>query len=147
MRQPDNDIVVVDVAEGGVVFALPPGLLQNQIPAVHSGHQILVLSETARKRRNLGCTNTEEPASPEEHGCFKSSGHGVNHVCVLTALLGWNLGDGEIKHTHVAQDNAAIKEADVQTCKCCTLNALVYLLEGACGLNYSQTKDSVKVFF
>lgn len=55
VRQPDNDIVVVDVAEGGVVSALPPGLLQNQIPAVHGRHQILVLSETAWKRCNLGC--------------------------------------------------------------------------------------------
>lgn len=54
VRQPDNDIVVVDVAEGGVVPALPPGLLQNQIPAVHGGHQILVFSETAQKRHKLG---------------------------------------------------------------------------------------------
>lgn len=45
VRQPDNDVVVVDVAESGVVSALPPGLLQDQIPAVHGGHQILVLSE------------------------------------------------------------------------------------------------------
>lgn len=75
MRQPDNDIVVVDVAESGVVSALPPGLLQNQIPTVHGGHQILVLSETARKRRALGPkkqhlvmifdTNTEERERPE----------------------------------------------------------------------------------
>lgn len=49
--QTDNDVVVVDVAEGGVVSALPPGLLQDQIPAVHSGHEILVLSETAKERR------------------------------------------------------------------------------------------------
>lgn len=48
--QTDNDVVVVDVAESGVVSALPPGLVQNQIPAVHSGHEILVLSETAKKR-------------------------------------------------------------------------------------------------
>lgn len=54
MRQPDNDIVVVDVAEGGVVSALPPGLLQNQIPAVDGGHQILVLSE---KRRGKDTTS------------------------------------------------------------------------------------------
>lgn len=37
MCQADNDIVVVDVAESGVVSALSPGLVQNQIPAVHSG--------------------------------------------------------------------------------------------------------------
>lgn len=44
-------------------------------------------------------TNMEEPESPGEHGCFKPSGHGVNHVCVLTALLSWNLWDGEVNHT------------------------------------------------
>ncbi len=49
--QADNDVVVVDVAESGVVSALSPGLLQDQIPAVHSGHEILVLSETAKERQ------------------------------------------------------------------------------------------------
>lgn len=49
--QTDNDVVVVDVTESGVVSALPPGLLQDQIPAVHSGHEILVLSETAKERQ------------------------------------------------------------------------------------------------
>lgn len=47
MRQPDNDVVVVDVAESRMVSALPPGLVQNQIPAVHSGEEVLVLSERA----------------------------------------------------------------------------------------------------
>lgn len=47
--QTDNDVVVVDVAERSVVSALPPGLVQHQIPAVHSGHQILVLSETHKE--------------------------------------------------------------------------------------------------
>lgn len=56
MRQADNDVVVVDVAEGGVVSALPPSLVQDQIPAVHSGQQILVLSETAEEK-NLLATN------------------------------------------------------------------------------------------
>lgn len=51
MRQADNDVVVVDVAESGVVSALPPGLLQHQIPAVHGGHKILVFSETAKEKR------------------------------------------------------------------------------------------------
>lgn len=44
VRQPDNDVVVVDVAESGVVSALPSGLVQHQIPAVHSGNEILVFS-------------------------------------------------------------------------------------------------------
>lgn len=43
----------------------------------------------------------------------------------------------------MAQADAVIKEADVQTCTRCTLNALAYLLEGACELNYPQTKDIV----
>lgn len=49
----------------------------------------------------------------------------------------------ERSNTHVAQEDAATKEADVQTRTRCTLDALVYLLEGACELNYPQTKDSV----
>lgn len=44
VRQTDNDVVVVDVAESGVVSALPSGLVQDQIPAVDSGQEILVLS-------------------------------------------------------------------------------------------------------
>lgn len=48
--QTDNDVVVVDVAESGVVSALPPGLVQDQIPAVHSGQEIVVLPETAKER-------------------------------------------------------------------------------------------------
>lgn len=48
VRQPDNDVVVVDVAESGVVPALTSGLVQDQIPAVHSGNKILVFSENAR---------------------------------------------------------------------------------------------------
>lgn len=51
VRQTDNDVVVVDVAERGVVSALPPGLLQDQIPAVHSGHEVLVLSARAKGRK------------------------------------------------------------------------------------------------
>lgn len=49
--QPDNDVVVVDVAERGVVSALAPRLLQHQIPAVHSGHEVLVPSRMERRRR------------------------------------------------------------------------------------------------
>lgn len=47
--QTDNDVVVVDVAESGVVPALPSGLFQDQIPAVHSRKKILVFSETAKE--------------------------------------------------------------------------------------------------
>lgn len=50
MSQTDNDVVVVDVAESGVVSALSPGLVQDQVPAVHSGQEILVLPETAREK-------------------------------------------------------------------------------------------------
>ena len=49
MCQTDNDVVVVDVAESGVVPALPSGLFQDQIPAVHSRKKILVFSETAKE--------------------------------------------------------------------------------------------------
>lgn len=69
----------------------------------------------------------------------------MNHVCPHSSApmesLTWR------GQTHVAQEDEAIKEADVQTRTRCTLNALVYLLEEACELNYPQTKDSVKLFF
>lgn len=35
-----------------MVSALPPGLVQNQVPAVDSGQQILVLPETTTARRH-----------------------------------------------------------------------------------------------
>jgi len=57
--QADNDIVVVDVTESGVVSAFSSGLVQDQIPAVHSGEKILVFSEMARKRlcQQINMTN------------------------------------------------------------------------------------------
>lgn len=39
----DNDVVHEDVIEGGMVSALPPGLMQDQIPAVHGWEEVLVL--------------------------------------------------------------------------------------------------------
>lgn len=44
VRQADNDVVVVDVAERGVVAALTPRLVQHQVPAVHRRQEVLVLS-------------------------------------------------------------------------------------------------------
>lgn len=35
LSQADYDVVGVDVAEGGVVAALSPRLVQHQVPAVH----------------------------------------------------------------------------------------------------------------
>lgn len=58
MCETDNDVVVVDVAEGGMVSALPPSLVQDQIPAVNSGKEILVLSETEKERHwSISVTN------------------------------------------------------------------------------------------
>lgn len=98
--QADNDVVVVDVAEGGVVSALPPGLLQDQIPAVHSGHEILVLSETAKERRYR---LIQQQCSNRAVHCFIDccmitstlknawqSGFGMYHVCVpKTGWIHW----------------------------------------------------------
>lgn len=50
LRQAYNDIVGVDVAEGGVVPALPPRLGQHQIPAVYRGQQVLVFPEEHKKK-------------------------------------------------------------------------------------------------
>lgn len=68
-------------------------------------------------------------------------------MSVSSLLCSAGIFEMERSNTHVAQEDTATKEADVQTRMRCTLNALVYLLEGACGLNYSQTKGSVKLFF
>lgn len=59
VRQPDNDVVVVDVAESGVVSALPSGLVQHQIPAVHSGNEVLVFSEVVRREALLAVKRVE----------------------------------------------------------------------------------------
>lgn len=50
VSQTDNDVVVVDVAQGAVVSALPPRLIQHQTPAVHSGQEVLVLPGAAEQR-------------------------------------------------------------------------------------------------
>lgn len=51
LRQADNDIVGVDVAEGGVVPALPPRLGQHQIPAVYRRQKVLVFPEEQKMRK------------------------------------------------------------------------------------------------
>lgn len=51
LGEADDDIVGVDVVEGGVVPAFPPGLVQYQVPAVHTGQQVLVLPEHNTERR------------------------------------------------------------------------------------------------
>lgn len=43
MCQADNDVIVVEVAEGSMVSALSPRLVQNEVPAVHCRQQVLVL--------------------------------------------------------------------------------------------------------
>lgn len=42
LRQAHDDVVGVDVAECGVITALPPHLVQHQVPAVHRGQEVLV---------------------------------------------------------------------------------------------------------
>ena len=51
LGEADDDIVGVDVVEGGVVPAFPPGLVQYQVPAVHTGQQVLVFPEHNTERR------------------------------------------------------------------------------------------------
>ena len=48
LHEPHDDVVEVDVAERGVILALPPHLVQQQVPAVHWGQQVLVFPETRR---------------------------------------------------------------------------------------------------
>lgn len=42
LHQAHNDVVGVDVAERGMITALPPHLVQYQVPAVHRGQEVLV---------------------------------------------------------------------------------------------------------
>lgn len=62
-------------------------------------------------------------------------------MCASSQFCSAGIFDMARSDTHVAHEDAAIKEADVQTRTRCMLNALVCLLEGACGPNYPQTKD------
>lgn len=43
MREACDDVIEVEVAERGVVLALPAHLVQQQVPAVHRRQQVLVL--------------------------------------------------------------------------------------------------------
>lgn len=43
LGEADDDIVHEDVVEGGMVSALPPSLMQYQIPTVHGREEILIL--------------------------------------------------------------------------------------------------------
>lgn len=42
LHQAHDDVVGVDVAERGMITALPPHLVQHQVPAVHRGQEVLV---------------------------------------------------------------------------------------------------------
>lgn len=52
LGQTEDHIVGVEVAEGGMVTALSPRLVQHQVPAVYWGQQVLVLPE--KNRMNTG---------------------------------------------------------------------------------------------
>lgn len=47
LGQADDHVVGVEVAEGGVVPAFSPRLVQHQVPAVYRGQQVLVFPEKA----------------------------------------------------------------------------------------------------
>lgn len=49
LGEADDYIVHEDVIEGGMVSALPPGLMQNQIPTVHRREEVLVLPVETKK--------------------------------------------------------------------------------------------------
>lgn len=42
LHETDDDIVQVQVTEGGMVLALPPHLVQQEVPAVNWRQQVLV---------------------------------------------------------------------------------------------------------
>lgn len=49
LHEAHNDIVQVDVAQRGVVFTLSPHLVQQQIPTVHWGKEVLVFSANRKQ--------------------------------------------------------------------------------------------------
>lgn len=49
LGQANNDIVGVDVTEGGMVTTLSPRLIQHQVPAVYRRQQVLVFPEKTGK--------------------------------------------------------------------------------------------------
>lgn len=55
LGQAHDDIVGVDVAEGGMVSALSPRLAQHQVPAVYGGKQMLVLPAKKKARETQDC--------------------------------------------------------------------------------------------
>lgn len=60
LRQPDDDIVHEDVIQGGVVSALPTGLRQNQVPAVHRGKEVLIFPRACGNKNQKGQVNTSK---------------------------------------------------------------------------------------
>lgn len=49
LHEPHDDVVEVDVAQRGVVFTLPPHLVQQQVPAVDRRQQVLVSPSHTRE--------------------------------------------------------------------------------------------------
>lgn len=70
LGQTHDDVVGVDVAEGGVVSALAPRLVQQQVPAVHRGQQVLVLP--APRRGNTGLLQPNQTKRCCEDTSFRS---------------------------------------------------------------------------
>lgn len=60
LRQPDDDIVHEDVIQGGVVSALPTGLRQNQVPAVHRRKEVLIFPRACGNKNQKGQVNTSK---------------------------------------------------------------------------------------
>lgn len=56
LGEADDDIVHEDVIEGGVVSALPPGLMQYQIPTVDGREEALILP-VGTKTAQVGFTS------------------------------------------------------------------------------------------
>lgn len=100
LRQPDNNIVHEDVIQGGVVSALPTGLRQNQVPAVHGGKEVLIFPRELWKKVNQkGQVNTSKRHTLLNECCE----HPVSLACTQSLDSGCDLFSQLYQHCHCTQ--------------------------------------------
>lgn len=66
LHEPHDDVVEVDVAQRGVVLALSPHLVQQQVPAVDRGEQVLVFPARVEAGSRV-VTSVEQPWKRKSH--------------------------------------------------------------------------------
>lgn len=80
LHEPHDDVVQIDVAQGGVIFAFSPHLVQEQVPAVHWRQQVLIFP--GRSRRTELPSGPSSPGQPEEV-THAGGGATAERCCIL----------------------------------------------------------------